>query len=97
MEEVFGKKKRVYKKRVYKKKTIKKEIIEKKPVKKKRIKKGTGVYYAIYVGKHKHISYTGIGRVIPGKEYPINKKLANSLSSSKNWNVREGYVYADIV
>ena len=82
-----------YKKRVYKKRTTKKKVVKKAP------RKIIGVtYYAIYVGKHKHISYTGIGRIIPGKEYLIkDKKIADSLSLSKNWKVRKSYIYEDII
>jgi len=80
----------IYKKRTYKKR-------KKKVVKKKRIVKEI-IYYATYIGKHKHIVYTGIKeRVIPGKEYLINdKKIAASLATSKNWEVREHYIYEDI-
>lgn len=56
------------------------------------------VYYGVYKGKHKHITYTGIKeRIIPGKEYPINdKKVAESLATSKNWKIRKSYIYEDI-
>ena len=91
-EKSFTYKKRVYKKRTTKKRVVKKEVVKKAP------RKIIGViYYAIYVGRHKHISYTGIGRIIPGKEYLIkDRKIADSISLSKNWKVRKSYIYEDI-
>ena len=85
----------VYKKRTYKRKK-KKVVKEERVVKKKRILKEI-IYYATYVGTHKHIVYAGIGRVMPGKEYLIkDKEIADSLRLSKNWKNREHYIYEDI-
>jgi len=74
---------------------------EKKRVRTKRVRKKKLkeiIYYGVYIGKHKHITYTGIKeRVIPGKEYLINdKKVAESLATSKNWKIRKSYIYEDI-
>ena len=59
------------KKKTLSKKT-KKKILSKKP-KKQRVKK----WFLVYEGLHKHINLPGIGRIIPGKEYPIDEQRAN--------------------
>lgn len=38
----------------------------------KRVKK----WFLRYDGPHKHINLPGIGRIIPGKEYPIDEQRA---------------------
>lgn len=54
--------------------------------KKRRIKK----WFLVYNGKHKHISLPGIGRIIPGKEYPIDATRANQfreVDPKEGWKV----------
>jgi len=64
-----------------KRKTVK--DIKKRVVKdtKKRIIKDTRIrvkkWFLIYNGPHKHIKLPGVGRIIPGKEYPISAAKAN--------------------
>ncbi len=51
----------------------------KKTLKKKssKLKKQTVTkWFLVYSGPHKHISLPGIGRIIPGKEYPISEQRA---------------------
>jgi len=63
-------------------------------MKRKRKGKRIDIWYCTYVGEHKHISYTGVGRVTPGEEYPIkDKSIADCLRLSKNWKVRKSYIY----
>ncbi len=52
------------------KKTSKKKII-------KSEKKTVTKWFLVYNGPHKHLSFPGIGRIIPGKEYPISEQRAN--------------------
>ena len=81
---------------VYKKKTTKKRVVKKEAVKEAPRKIIGVIYYATYMSKHKHITYTGIGKTIPGKEYLVEKKIAEALATSKNWKIRKSYSYADI-
>jgi len=67
---------------------------EPKPVPKK-IKIITG-YLAKYVGKHKHMSLSpGIGHIVPGKFYRVDKSLAYTLRQAKDWVVKEECKYVD--
>jgi len=61
----------------------------------KKVKIITG-YLAKYVGKHKHMSLSpGIGNVVPGKWYKVDKSLAYTLGQAKNWVVKEECKYVD--
>lgn len=59
---------------------------------KKRIIKDTRVrvkkWFLVYEGPHKHIRLPGVGRIIPGKEYPIS---ATRASQFKNVNPKLGW------
>ena len=53
-------------------------------------------YLAKYVGKHKHMSLSpGIGHVMPGRFYRVDKSLAYTLRQAKNWVVKEECKYVD--
>lgn len=49
-------------------------------------------YYVEYLGLHRHISLSGIGRVVHGQLYEIDKKRALFLKKSTDWKVTEEYV-----
>ena len=73
---------------------VKKRKIKKttKKVEKKGIKK----WFLIYNGSPKIIKFPGIGRIIPGKEYPISAAKANqfkNVDSKKGFKVIGRYVY----
>ena len=72
------------------KKTEVKKIIKK--VEKKGIKK----WFLIYNGSPKIIKFPGIGRMIPGKEYPISEQRAyqfKAVDPKKGFKVIGRYVY----
>lgn len=50
-------------------------------------------YFITYVGKHKHISLSGVGRITSGKEIEVQEKVANFLRDTKDWKVRRSYAY----
>lgn len=62
--------------------------------KKKRIVTG---YLAKYVGKHKHLSVSpGIGKIVPGRFYKVNRDIAYALKQTKDWVVKEECKFADV-
>lgn len=69
------------------------EIVEvKKPIERKII----GMRYFIsYVGKATHISLSGVGKLIPGKEYKVRKEVADFLDSDKEYKVRRESVFEE--
>jgi len=52
--------------------------------KRKRVKK----FYAVYLGKHKHISLSGIGRIYIGKEFEVSESQYNTLNQDENFKVK---------
>ena len=75
---------------------VKKKTIKKKTIKKKIIKKGIKKWFMIYNGPHKHIRFPGIGRIIPGKEYPISEQRAyqfKDVDPKRGFKVIGRYVY----
>lgn len=53
-------------------------------------------YYVVYVGPHKHISLSGVGRIITGKKYLISRSMADTLRLADHWEVSEESVYEEI-
>ena len=75
---------------------VKKKTTKKKTTKKKIIKKGIKKWFMIYDGPHKNIRFPGIGRIIPGKEYPISEQRAyqfKDVDPKKGFKVIGRYVY----
>lgn len=107
MEEKSGYKRRKYPKKIKKveavveipemekeeEEEVKVEVVEvKKPMKKKVI----GMRYFIrYTGKATHISLSGVGKLIPGKEHEIRKEIADFLDNDKSYNVRREPVFEE--
>lgn len=56
---------------------------------KKRVKK----FFATYVGKQRHISLAGIGRIFPGKPFEVTELVADSLRQSANYTIEEKTSY----
>lgn len=52
-------------------------------------------YFISYIGKAKHISLSGVGRITPRKEYEVRKEVAGFLETSKNWKVRREPVFEE--
>lgn len=79
------------------KREVKKKITKKKIIKKKIIKKGIKKkWFMVYNGSHKHIRFPGIGRIIPGKEYPISEQRAyqfKDVDPKRGFKVIGRYVY----
>lgn len=93
-EEVKAKKRKKKKVKKIIKPTIKPII---KPIVKKIIKpKGIKKWFMVYNGPHKHMKFPGIGRIIPGKEYPISEQRAyqfRAVDPKKGFKVIGRYVY----
>jgi len=60
-----------------------------KRVKKKRVKK----FFATYVGKQRHISLAGIGRIYPGKPFEVTELVADGLRQSADYTIEEKTSY----
>lgn len=56
---------------------------------KKRVKR----FFATYVGKHRHISLAGIGRIYPGKPFEVAELVADALRQSANYTIEERTSY----
>ena len=84
--------------RRYARDTKKKKVVE--VVKKKVVevvkRKVTGVRCFIsYTGRATHLSLSGVGKIIPGKEYEVRKEVADFLDNTKNWKVRRESVFEE--
>jgi len=107
MEEEKGYKRRKYPKKIKEVKAVveipemkKEEEVEeevkvvevRKPVKRKIV----GMRYFIsYVGKATHISLSGVGKLIPGKEHEVRKEVADFLDNDKEYRVRRESVFEE--
>ena len=63
---------------------------------KKTKKQGIKKWFLIYNGSPKIIKFPGIGRIIPGKEYPISEQRAyqfKDVDPKKGFKVIGRYVY----
>ena len=63
---------------------------------KKTKKQGIKKWFLIYNGSPKDIRFPGIGRMIPGKEYPIDEQRAyqfKDVDPKKGFKVIGRYVY----
>jgi len=59
-------------------------------------RKGIKKWFLIYNGSPKNIRFPGIGRIIPGKEYPISEQRAyqfKDVDPKKGFKVIGRYVY----
>lgn len=54
------------------------------------------VYYATYKGPPGIIKLSGVGKITPGKEFPISEKIYNGLRLSDNFDVRRQIKYIEI-
>lgn len=72
---------------------VKVEVVAvKKPAKRKVI----GMRYFIsYIGKATHISLSGVGKLIPGKECEVRKEIADFLDNDKEYKVRRESVFEE--
>jgi len=62
-------------------------------MRRKRVKK----FFVTYIGPHRHMSLPPIpGIVVPGKEYEVPEKIANTLRLSQDWRVREKFTYIKV-
>jgi len=87
---------KITKKKTTEKKTTEKKTIKKRIIKKIIIKKGIKKWFMVYNGPHKHIRFPGIGRIIPGKEYPISEQRAHQfrdVDPKRGFKVIGRYVY----
>jgi len=78
----------------YKKRRTSRKKVEQEKVKQKKLIETK--YYAIYRGAHRHMTISGIGRIIPGKKYPISKHRADSFRPFDFWEVSEESIYEEI-
>jgi len=58
-------------------------------IRRRRVKK----FFATYVGKHGHISLSGIGRIFPGKPFEVTEQVANALRQSATYTIEEKTSY----
>lgn len=72
-------------------------VPEPKPeVKKKSKRERVYTYFAKYIGKHKDIRLSGIGRIYIGKEFEVSENVANALRLDENFEVRKSYTYVEV-
>jgi len=48
-------------------------------------------YFATYLGKHKVISLSGVGRIHSGKEFEVSENIFNTLRLDPNFKTRKGF------
>jgi len=53
-------------------------------------------YIVTYTGKHKHLTLSGIGKLIPGKSFEVTEKVAEALKPIAHYKVEKEYVYVNI-
>ena len=52
-------------------------------------------YFATYNGEQKDIRLSGVGRIHPGIEFEVRKRIFNTLNQDPNFNTRKGFKYVD--
>lgn len=50
-------------------------------------------YYGTYIGPPGYLQLPGVGRIFPGREIELSKKIAQALGKSPKWRIRTSYEY----
>jgi len=68
---------------------VEKKVIEKVADNREKIHK----YHGTWIGPPGYLQLPGVGRIFPGREIELSKKLAQALGKSPNWRIRTSYEY----